>query len=180
MIGIILILLTLGLYCMTQQEPPPEPTPEPETRAPAKQEPAQSAQFGPAFEIPAEEPDTGPPVDTEPRRRIVYVDRPSRGAWNCSGSIPVSAVRRVVAEQRRQVRNCYERALKRDSTLQGSVNVRVKVGSSGRVEGVRVSGSLRDREVFSCVRTLANQWSFPNPEGGCAVVAAPFSLSPRN
>jgi len=60
------------------------------------------------------------------------------------------------------------------------VNVRVRVGATGSVSAVQVGGSLHDSEVFSCVRNLADHWSFPAPSGGrCAVIAAPFNLTPR-
>jgi len=133
----------------------------------------------PELVIPDPEPDAGPEIDAgPPRKRIVY--RYVRGDWECSGSIDAAAARQVINQNRRQVRNCYERQLKTNHTLQGSLNLQVKVGSNGRVQAARVGGSLRDPTVFACVRRLAQSWSFPAPEGGnCAVISAPFNMTPQ-
>lgn len=132
----------------------------------------------PELVIPDPEPDAGPQDAGQPRKRVVY--RYVRGNWDCSGSIPAAEAQRVIAENRRQVRNCYERQLKTNHSLQGSVSLNLKIGRDGRVAGTQVGGSLRDPAVFSCVRNLAQQWRFPAPTGGsCAVLAAPFSFTPR-
>lgn len=173
-------LLLLGGAAAIWFATAPGPEPEPIAAAPpdAAPPPQRSQQFQPDFVIPDEEPDAGEPDAAPVKRRIVYVDR--RSQWDCSGDIPAAAARAVVRENQRQVRNCYERRLKVDSTIQGRLNVRVKIGSSGSVGAVRVSGSLRDAEVSSCVRNLARRWSFPSPTGGaCAVLDAPFNLTPR-
>jgi len=132
-----------------------------------------------ALEIPDPEPDAGPQIDAgPPRKRIVY--RYVRGDWECSGNIPAVEARAVIAENRRQVRNCYERQLKTNHTLSGSLSLHLKVGANGQVQATQVGGSLRDPSVFSCVRNLAQSWRFPSPTGGnCAVISAPFNLTPR-
>lgn len=176
-IGLLLLLAAGGIWFLTApEEPPPAPvaTVQVDAGPPAPSNPT----FQPEFVIPDEEPDAGPQEEAPIKRRIVYVDR--RGDWDCDGDIPVASIRSVIAEQRTQVRACYERALKVNNTLQGRVDVRVKIGRDGRVSATRVTGSLRDNDVFSCVRSLARNWSFPAPSGGdCAVVDAPFTLTPR-
>lgn len=135
----------------------------------------------PLIEIPDEEPDSGPPVDAGRKVRIVYKYVGGGGDWSCQGDIPAPAVQSVMQENRAQVRNCYERRLKVNNSLAGTVNVALKIGSNGSVEATRVGGSLSDNEVFSCVRSLAGRWRFPAPSGGaCAVVQVPFNLSPRS
>ena len=57
--------------------------------------------------------------------------------------------------------------------------VRLKIGTAGSVQGVLVGGWLRDADVVACVRERARSWHFPGPAGGCAVISAPFSLTPR-
>lgn len=129
--------------------------------------------------IPDPEPDAGPQIDAgPPRKRIVY--RYVRGDWECSGEIPATAAQAVINENRRQVRNCYERQLKTNHQLQGTLSLHLRVGQNGQVTGAQVGGSLRDPAVFSCVRNLAQSWRFPAPTGGnCAVISAPFNLTPR-
>ena len=75
----------------------------------------------------------------------------------------------------------YERRLKANNVLQGDLSLKVKVGANGSVVASGVSGTLRDNEVFACVRAIADKWSFPVPEGGtCAVVQVPFRFTPKN
>jgi len=131
--------------------------------------------------IPADEPDTAlpdagevhtpPPQHTGPRP-------PAAGPWDsCSGELDA---RPVFEEYRPQFQACYEHRLKADPILQGQMLLQVRVASDGHVDGVQVGGSLHDREVFTCVRNLANRMRFPHPTGGsCAVVAVPYTFTPR-
>ena len=55
----------------------------------------------------------------------------------------------------------------------------------GEIEDVVIktatSGTLKSKEVLSCIRRLASEWKFPAPtEGSCAVVQVPFQFSPKN
>lgn len=132
--------------------------------------------------IPELEPDAGPPPDAGRRVRYVtrYVGGGGGGNWSCSGSIPAAAAGARFAQNRVQFRNCYERRLKVNHQLEGRVNVSMRVGRSGEVTAVSLGGSMRDGEVLSCVRRIANNIRFPAPTGGsCAVVAAPLNFTPR-
>jgi hypothetical protein len=142
---------------------------------------APARRIEPEIEIPPVEPDAGP-IDAMPgggtHTKVIY--RYVRGDWECSGDIPAAAARRVVNQFDRQIRNCYERRLKVNHTLQGRATVRVRIGSNGAVTAVQTGGSLRDPEVFSCIRNIAAGWQFPSPNGGtCAVLSAPFVFTPR-
>lgn len=130
--------------------------------------------------IPDPEPDAGPQIDSGPRVRYVtrYVGG-GGGNWNCNGQIDPSRARAALSQSNLQFRNCYERRLKVNNTLEGRVNVQMRVGRSGRVTAVQVGGTLRDPQVLSCVRNIAQRIEFPAPTGGCAVVAAPFNFTPR-
>lgn len=125
-----------------------------------------------------DEVDAGAPEPVEePQPEKV---RKARRQVSCSGTLEASAIQAVVARNRAQVRSCYERALKSNNLLQGRLNVRLTVGTGGRVSNVGIGGSLRDPAVSQCVRALASRWSFPSPTGGCVMVEVPFSLTPRN
>ena len=129
----------------------------------------------PDLVLPDPEPDAGPEIDAGPPQktvRIRYVQQ------DCSGAIPTAQV--AAAIDRRQVRACYERRLKANHTLAGRLVLQMQVDRSGRVIATHAGGSLQDPEVFSCVRRLADSWSFPAPTGGsCAMVSVPFNLSPQ-
>lgn len=178
-IGVVLILAAVGLWfgmqsCegdggptadatqATDAGPPPAPPPDPD------------------LIMPDELPDAGGPVDAGgPRIRYVTRYTGGGGAFNCSGDIDAAGAATAMREHQLQFRNCYERRLKVNQTLSGSIQLQVRVGRDGAVTGVRTGGSLRDPQVLSCVRTIAQRIRFPRPTGGCAVVGQPFDFTPR-
>ena len=137
LIGILLILLAIGVYCGTQPDDP-EPVADPIVETPTR-----PTQFEPEIEIPDEEEDAGPPdtgfdAGEEEVAMSTMMSTMRRVPRNCEGNLEVAAVRQVVARQRPQVRACYERALKQNNILQGTVNVRLTIGSTGSVDRVNV------------------------------------------
>jgi len=171
-IGLLLLLGAAGLWvAMRPTEPPPAPPPPPppavERVNPMKE---------PQLEL-EPEPEPPPPPPPEPVKKAAGGGK-KPAEWDCSGDLPGAA--KVVNENRPQIRSCYERRLKVNNVLQGNMTLKLKVSSSGKVAATQVTGSLRDQAVFSCVRTLAETWTFPVPSGGsCAVVEAPFQFSPK-
>lgn len=106
--------------------------------------------------------------------------REGSATWTCAGSLAAQSAREVIVSQNGAVRSCYERVLKTTPGLEGSVTIEMRVGSDGRVDGVRFGGSLRNGKVNECIRRLAKTWRFPAVVGGdCAVISAPFAFSPQ-
>lgn len=128
------------------------------------------------------EEDAGPTIVNAPvKTKVVRVGGGGGGSWDCSGEISIGEARRVAREYDAQARSCYERALRRNNMLAGTVVVNVRVGANGAVNAVRAGGTLSDGDVRSCVRGIANRWRFPAPRGGsCAIVQVPFNFRPRN
>ncbi len=58
------------------------------------------------------------------------------GAFD-SGNVPVSDADEVIASLRPKFRECYQRALNQDPTVQGCVSVQIRVNASGAVESTR-------------------------------------------
>ncbi len=180
LLGLAFIAGAVGLYFLATCNPAPEEAPVVVGHDAGV---VQGPTLGDDLVIPDPVPDAGPPVDSGPvRRRIVYVDAPgSSGDWSeCSGEIARAQVLSVFNEGRAGVTACYERRLKSNNTLEGNVTVKLKIGTNGAVSGQQVNGTLRDNEVFSCIRALTSRWHFPNPTGGCAVVQAPFNFTRHN
>jgi TonB family protein len=124
--------------------------------------------------------DAGQPVEAATEKPKNTAPREARGDWDCEGDLSRSALKSVIDNNRPQVRACYERRLKMNNALAGDLTLKIKVGSSGQISAAAVNGSLKDSEVFSCVKALAQKWSFPPPTGGtCAVVQVPFQFSPK-
>jgi hypothetical protein len=175
LLGLLLLLGAGGLYCLTK-----EPEPGPVANVPEDAGTAlRTNTFEPEIEIPEEEPDAGDP-DTGPEEVETTMMSTMRvRVVECNGQVDRAGLTRVIAQHRSQVRSCYERRLKVNNVLQGRVNVTLRIGRTGAVEQVRVGGSLRDNEVFACVRRLAQSWTFPAVAGNCADVSVPFNLTPR-
>ncbi|MBN1653252.1 MAG: AgmX/PglI C-terminal domain-containing protein [Deltaproteobacteria bacterium] len=169
--GLILLSGAASLWMFVQmerKEPPPPKEPVPEV--PKRINPLEQQEFVIEEEVKPEPEEPEPEVKKRVERR---------GPWDCSGDLPTTEVRKVVSNNRRQVQTCYERGLKRDNVLQGSLDLKLKVNATGKIVATAVAGTLRDNDVFSCVRTLAEGWSFPEPTGGdCAVLQIPFRFTP--
>ncbi len=87
-------------------------------------------------------------------------------------SAPVE-IESMVRRRAAQIRACYERRLKRDPQLAGTVSLRLRVGDAGQVTRVDVEQStLPDPLVADCLRHEAAGWSFA--QGRNATVVYPF------
>lgn len=177
-IGVVLFAIALLTWCLTR---PGEETPQgtgPVAPVDAGVVERSTALAEDDFEIPELEPDAGPPPDAG---RVAATKRGPARSWDeCSGEIAPAEARRVIGEFNTQIRNCYERQLKQNPLLEGSMTLAVRVAPDGRVDGTQVSGSLRDRDVFACVRNVASHMRFPAPGGrDCAMIQVPFTFTPQ-
>jgi outer membrane biosynthesis protein TonB len=174
---VILLLLLgggLGVYLATSggesKRPPPEPK-SPERSTALTQDTVQ---------IPIEEEEDAavpPPEEPEVKRHV----RAGGDPWACQGELPAADIKKVLGDQQASVRSCYERALRNDNQLQGSVNIEVRIGNDGKVSQTRVQGSLRNPDVSKCVQNLAKNWVFHSPSGGtCAVFAQKYNFTPKH
>jgi hypothetical protein len=101
--------------------------------------------------------------------KLALVHAPSSSAIE---SVPVE-IESMVRRRAPQIRSCYERRLKRDPSLAGTVSLRLRVGEAGQVSRVTVEEStLPDPLVAECLRREAAGWSFT--VGRNATVVYPF------
>lgn len=179
--GLLLLGGAIGLVMYLKPGEAPEPPPEPVAKPKQVERVNPLAQQNLIIEDEDEEPDAAVPEVVEaPKPTKKRTVRPKRGGWDCDGDMDRAQAAKIMAQNRSQVRTCYERRLKVNSLLQGKLNLKLKIGANGKVVATDVSGSLRDNEVFSCVRRLAQTWEFPKPAGGaCAVISAPFNFTPK-
>lgn len=172
-IGILLLLGAIGVYFLMSGDGDPPPV-----AAVVDAGVVQRTVMEPLLDIPDEEPDAGPQdagTVEEPTKTSMRPAQPRE----CNGELTQQQILAVVGPARSQVRQCYERRLKVNNVLQGTVNVAVLVDRDGSIDQMRVGGSLRDNEVFTCVRRIVEGWRFPAPSGGCVQVNVPFALSPQ-
>ncbi|MGC6416616.1 MAG: TonB family protein [Bradymonadia bacterium] len=98
-----------------------------------------------------------------------------------TGILSASSISSVVRRRAGAVRSCYEKQLKKNPNLNGSVKVRITILESGRVGSAKIAGnSTGDSAVASCITSRVKRWRFPKPDGGSVTVTVPFVLSKAN
>lgn len=92
------------------------------------------------------------------------------------GTIDREAVRRVIRSILNQIKSCYERQLRMNSSLEGKVVIRFEIVDQGRVRTASTkSTTMRNSAVESCVAARIRAARFPEPpQGVIAVVDYPF------
>jgi len=176
LIALLILLAAGGLWVFLKSDDPPPPA---EVAEPAPEAPARE-QFAAEIEIPDE--DAGPGEDQD-EGRIARHSEPSQtrpADWDCRGTLPAAQLSAVIkGGPSKQVQTCYERRLKDNNLLQGSMKVLLTIGVSGSVRAVSISGTLKDPQVYACVKRVAKTWKFPRPQGGCVRIEAPFQMTPK-
>lgn len=113
---------------------------------------------------------TGGAVQEKVPKAIV---KPNRA--EIDGTMNTDAVARTIRLGMPAITACYQRALKRNPKLSGKVVVRLSINTMGATTNVTIeSDSLGDDQVASCIKSYAQRWRFPPPEGGTAEVSVPF------
>jgi outer membrane biosynthesis protein TonB len=174
----LLLLLSAGGLWLFLKPAGGDSEPQAEVAAPAPE--VAREQFAPEIEIPELDAAIDGVEEQEPSREAPPSpdDRPAD--WICDGTLSASQLSEVIRGQpSKQVQTCYEQRLKENNLLQGSMTVLLTIGASGSVKAVSLSGSLRDPQVYACVKRVAKTWKFPQPEGGCVRTAVPFQMTPK-
>lgn len=98
------------------------------------------------------------------------------------GTIDRDAIRRVVQENMRQIKACYERALNKDPALHGKVVMSWVLNDKGRVTAASVSSTtMNSSEVEQCMISRLRTWQFPaTPKGQEADITYPFAFAAQN
>lgn len=100
---------------------------------------------------------------------------PSYSAATISETDVVAFVNR----RKGQVRACYEKELKSDPYLAGTVSVAWTVTASGGVSGVRIlRNGTGNRDMESCIVRTIGGWSFPASHGAAVDIEYPFRFTP--
>jgi hypothetical protein len=106
---------------------------------------------------------------------------PAGGGGPPKGALDPAQASRVVTQGAQALRQCYERALKRNQNLQFqagiNVTLNVTVAPQGSVQDVALSPSV-DSEMTSCIRTAAMRWKFPTFSGEAVTIEQKLTLTP--
>lgn len=95
------------------------------------------------------------------------------------GELTSEEIRPVVQAGMRDLRRCYDRALRRRPDLRGRYSARVLVDRAGGVRQVRLSAPDAPAEFASCITDEARSWRFPAPRGGVVWLDVPLNFAPR-
>lgn len=92
------------------------------------------------------------------------------------GTIDKEAVRRVIKSIISQIKSCYERELRTNSSLEGKIVIQFEIVDQGRVTVAKTkSTTMNNAQVESCVALKIKDAKFPEPPPGTvAVVDFPF------
>jgi hypothetical protein len=95
------------------------------------------------------------------------------------GELSQAEIARVMRRQLNALRDCYERALKRNRKLSGKLIIKFEILESGRTSNVEFEdASLNSPDVRQCIESRAKYWRFPKPDGGSVFVAYPIIFTP--
>ncbi len=98
------------------------------------------------------------------------------------GDLKPEDASRVVRQHAQGMQVCYERALKRNSSLQFQAGlalmVELTIKPTGAVKEVSVKPSV-DADMTECFQTTAMRWKFPPFAGEPVVVAQKITLTPK-
>ncbi len=93
-----------------------------------------------------------------------------------TGGLDKAGIRRTVQSIIGQIRSCYEKGLRAQSSLEGRLVIQFEIDDKGLVVSSKVgSSSLNDSEVGPCVANRVRAQRFPpSPRGVVGVVDYPF------
>jgi outer membrane biosynthesis protein TonB len=80
------------------------------------------------------------------------------------GGMDKEAIRRVIREHYREIKNCYDRELQRSPDLFGKLVLQWDIEEEGRVSGAVVkNNALGNETVANCIISRLRTWKFPDP-----------------
>ncbi len=90
-----------------------------------------------------------------------------------------SIIEREIVKKSKEIKNCYDRALKTEPGLKGLFKIHFAIGSKGRVvfSKTHPSSPVRSKKISSCILKIVNQIQFPVKLNQTVNVVYPFNLS---
>ncbi len=98
------------------------------------------------------------------------------------GDLSPAVASKIVMDGAKALQQCYERALKKNASLQMKAGVQLLLGltvdSTGRVNNVNISPSI-DRSLDECIDSSAKRWKFPKFTGETVTIEQKIMLTPK-
>jgi TonB family protein len=96
------------------------------------------------------------------------------------GSPLARGIRDVIAANRQDIVDCYNKRLETSPGLHGGVTVKFTIAADGTVpEAAVAKNTVQDAELGDCMVARMKTWTFPQPQdGGIIRVTYPFTFKP--
>lgn len=105
-------------------------------------------------------------------------DEKSNELDDIRAKINADSIQMIVKHYLPQVRACYDRAMKQQDRISGTVEVRFRITAQGRVGASKVHrNTTRHEGLGKCLAVIIQRWRFPKPAGGEAEFIYPFVFS---
>ena len=98
------------------------------------------------------------------------------------GGLTSFDIERVFKVNLGQIKECYEKSLKKNPGLSGRIKSRFLIGATGTVtESKIIESNMSNSEIETCVSSAISSFKFPPPRGtGGVWVNYPFVFMPSN
>ena len=127
-------------------------------------------------------PTTIPLRDPEVIQLVADLRGASGGTGVGVGGLDPAKASEIVLHGAPGMQACYERALKRNTALQGQSGLGLILGitvrPNGEVREVNISPNV-DKEMTSCMRGMATRWKFPSFAGSAVTIEQKLTLTPK-
>ena len=114
------------------------------------------------------------------RKVTGQVRKKAPSAVDGTGVLSPAEVVKVVNRRIGAIKGCYERALRKNPSLEGKITVRFTVAGSGKVSAARTTLNELSPDVGNCIVAAFKGFRFPQPDGGSLTVEYPFLFTPAN
>jgi len=177
LLGGLVILAAAGVVLYKRRAEPPKPPPEPPVVAEKLDIPAPLVVSQPTRPSLNDKEDAGASDEEKPkgpRRKRTHKSR-------SVGSIDKKAVNRYMNSHFAEVKACYEHQLKKNSFLEGKLDLNIDVSVGGKVTGITINkDTVRSAPMLACVRRTIRRWKFPKPTGGHVIIAKTFNFKKKS
>lgn len=92
--------------------------------------------------------------------------------------INLEALGALVRARKGALQHCYESRLRRESTIEGSIDLKFVLEPTGRTSQVEIGGTLTDAAVRSCLVSVVQGWIFAVNPAQKTVISITLSFKP--
>lgn len=175
----VVVLAAAGAVIFNRRSSNEPPVPPPSTMAASVDVPAPLIAAQPTRQPIVEDQDTASDLEGQEE-----TDQDGKKAAKARrgkvGSIDANVVNSFMNARFVQVKACYERSLKKNSFLEGKVDLNIDVSPTGKVTRVTVNkDTVGDADMLACVKRTIRGWPFPKPEGGRVIIGKTFNFKKK-